>query len=173
MHSRSKPFPVAAAVVAVVAVALAACGGGSKTYKAGTPAVTGQAPDCSVVPLDLVTKTLKLELTGPVAEPKTQGDGWVCTFSRTRGGFNAVEQVQLTGNATKETFALARDAYKLHNNKVNTIKGWGDEAYATTVLSFEKSNNFAVRKGKVAVLITSTAEYDDIRKLMKEILAKV
>ena len=163
------------ALLAAAAVVLAACGGGGeKTYKEGTPAATGQAPDCSVVPLDLVRKTLKFEkLTGPVAEPKTGTQGWVCTFSHPSAGVESVEQVQLSGNATKEAFAVMRDAYEANNNKVNKIKGWGDEAYATTVRFFSASNNFAVRKGKVSVHITSTSDYDNIKKLMKEVLARI
>ena len=163
------------AVVVLGGPALAGCGGGGeKTYKEGTPAATGEAPDCSIVPLDLVRKTLKFEkLTGPIAQPKTNVAGWVCTFSHPGSGVESVEQVQLTGNATEESFAVMRDAYKANNNKVNNIKGWGDEAYATTVHFFSASNNFAVRKGKVSVHITSTSDYDNIKKLMKEVLAKI
>lgn len=56
---------------------------------------------------------------------------------------------------------------------VSTIKDWGDEAYASTVFGYATVNNFAVRKGKVSVVIISTAEYKEIRNLMKAVLAKL
>jgi len=59
------------------------------------------------------------------------------------------------------------------HNKVNTIKGYGDQAFASTVYGYATINNFAVRKGKVSVVIISTADYKEIRALMKEILAKL
>ena len=42
-----------------------------------------------------------------------------------------------------------------------------------TVFGYATINNFAVRKGKVSVVIISTAEYDQVKVLMKEILAKL
>ena len=175
MHSRNRTLPVVAVLLAVTGLTLVACGGGGeKTYDAGTPAATGQAPDCSVVPLDLARKTLGFEkLEGPIAEPMTSSAGWVCTFSQPGTGVESVQQVQFTGNATPESFANQQDRFEAHNNEVNEIKGWGDEAFATSVYSFSTINNFAVRKGKVSVHITSTAEYDNIKKLMKEVLEKV
>ena len=146
-------------------------GGGSHTYKAGTPAVTGVPPDCSVVPLDLVTKTLGIPLTGPT--PGARTDGTVCAFQHTKGGGSAPENVQLTGNATPDSFAIVYNGLKSANNPVKKIHGWGDEAYAATVFSVVNINNFAVRKGKVAVTIQSTADYPKIRNLMKAVLAKV
>lgn len=171
MFSRLRVVPVV--VLAVAALATTACGGGSKTYKEGTPAATGQAPDCSVVPLDLVNRLLKLDLTGPAPEPRTVGQGWVCTFTHRRGGLALVEQVQLTGNADEDSFAIIRDSYASNNAEIKKIKGYGDEAFATTIFGFSTSNNFVVRKGQVSVQITSTSDYDNIRKLMKEILAKL
>ena len=174
MHSRNRTLRAVAALLAVSGLILAACGGGEKTYDAGTPAATGQAPDCSIVPLDLVRKSLGFEkLEGPIAEPKTVGQGWVCTFSHPGAGVESVEQVQFTGNATEEDLSLVRDRYEASNNEVNKITGWGDQALATSVYFFTTSNNFYVRKGKVMVHITSTAEYDNIKKLMKEILEKI
>lgn len=162
-------FPVA--VLLVVGLAVAACGGGGHSYKAGTPAATGIAPDCSAVPLDLVTKTLELELTGPVAESRP--GGVTCSFRRPRGGAGAVDLVQLNSNVDKESFARFREGFEAANNPVKKIKGWGDQAYAASVFYFSDTNNFAVRKGKVSVVITSTADYKHIRKLMKELLAKL
>lgn len=153
----------------VTSLALAGCGG-SKSYREGTPAATGQAPDCSILPLDLVTEALELELSGPVADSKN--NGVVCKFSHPRAGV-AVERVELNSNADKESFALVPDALKQADNPVKKIKGWGDEAYASTVHFFNPINNFAVRKGKVSVLITSSTDYEHIQKLMKEILAKL
>ncbi|HYT40072.1 MAG TPA: hypothetical protein VEN99_11205 [Acidimicrobiia bacterium] len=166
MLLRNRIFPVVALVVGVVA---AACGGGH-SYKAGTPAATGQAPDCSAVPLDLVNTTLALTLTGPVAGSRP--GGVVCTFAQQHGGAS-VQQVLLNSNVDKATFALVRDGFKAANNPVKKISGWGDEAYAASVFGLATSNNFAVRKGKVSVVITSTADYDHMKKLMKAVLAKL
>jgi hypothetical protein len=167
---RSKTFP-AVALVVVLGLLVAACGG-SKSYKAGTPAATGQAPDCSVAPIDLVSQMLKRPLTGPVAGNR-QG-GFTCTYPQAKGGVGGTpDQVQLNSNADKASMALFRNSLKQANNKVNTLKGWGDEAYASTVYSYANINNFAVRKGKVSVVIISTADYKEIRNLMKAILAKL
>jgi hypothetical protein len=166
------PKRIRAATVAACLVATACGGGGgSHTYKEGTAAATGTAPDCSVVPLDLVTKTLGMSLNGP-----TQGirpTGTSCAFQHTKGGGSAPESVQLNSNVTDETFHIIRDGLKSANNPVKTIKGWGDDAYAATVFSVVDINNFAVRKGKVSVVIQSTADYKKIRNLMKAILAKL
>lgn len=150
---------------------LAACGGGGHSYKAGTPAVTGAAPtDCSSLPLDMVAKTLGIELIGPGVAPRP-GGGVTCTFPHAKGGGNALETVQINGNVTPETFNILRNGLKSANNPVKKIGGWGDEAFAATVHFVAIENNFAVRKGRVSVVIQSTADYDHIKKLMKTALA--
>ncbi|HVW33206.1 MAG TPA: hypothetical protein VHL53_11755 [Acidimicrobiia bacterium] len=162
----------------MLAVCLAAglgavgCGGGSHTYKAGTPAVTGVPPDCSVVPLDLFKKLLKLDVTGPLVDT-TKPHTTICTFPHGVGGGGAVEQVRITGDETPENFHRVRDGLKAANNPVKKIGGWGDEAYAAAVHFVVVENNFAVRKGQVSVAIQSTADFDGIKKLMKEILKSI
>ncbi len=170
MDFRSRAFPVVVLLV-VLGLVAAACGG-DKSYKAGTPAATGQAPDCSIIPADLAGRMLKKELTGPVAEPTRTGS--TCTYPAAKGGGGGVaDQVQLHSNADKETMARFRDGLSRAKNPVKRIKGYGDEAYAATVYSYADINNFAARKGKVSVVIISTAEYNEIEKLMKAILAKL
>jgi hypothetical protein len=163
-----------AVVVASVAVALlGACGGGGdKSYKEGTPAATGQAGDCSLMPLDVVRdKLLRKDLNGP--SQGTRADGITCTFSTPGSGLADLNSVQLYNNVTEESFAVVRDGFKKNNSKVNKIKGWGDEAWASTVQFYSPTNYFGVRKGKVAVLITSTSDYKHMRELMKFILDKL
>jgi hypothetical protein len=173
--TRSRPFTfVAAAVVAgvlTVGLAVAGCGGGSHTYKAGTPAATGNVPDCSVVPLDVVTKSLGIPLTGPGGG--TRPGGYTCNYIHVKGGGSAPELMQLGGNVTHETFQIVRNGLKAANNPIKTIHGWGDEAWAATVYNVVDENIFAVRKGKVSVLIQSTADYDHIKTLMKAVLDKL
>jgi hypothetical protein len=107
-----------------------------------------------------------------VAESRT--GGFTCTYPRTKGGGGGTaDQVQLNSNADKASMAIFTKGLKQANNKVSKIKGWGDEAYASTVFGYATINNFAVRKGKVSVVIISTAEYKEIRDLMKAILAKL
>jgi hypothetical protein len=156
-----------------VALAASACGGGGdKSYKEGTPAATGQAPDCSVAPIDLVRKSLKRpDVGGP--QQGTRADGITCSFSTSGSGLADLNQVQLYNDVTKESFRIIQDGFKKNNNKVNKIKGWGDEAWASTVQFYSPTNYFGVRKGKVAVLITSTSDYKYMRDLMKAILAKL
>jgi len=149
-----------------------ACGGGGHSYKEGTPAATGQAPDCSAVPVDLVNKTLKRDLTGPVAGQR-QG-GVTCTYPAAKSaGGGVADQVQLNSNADKNSMDIIRNGLKQSHNKVNKIKGYGDEAFASTVYGYATVNNFAVRKGKVSVVIISTAGYDELKTLMKAVLAKL
>jgi hypothetical protein len=171
VNFRRKAFPLVtySAVLALVAVG---CGGGDKTYEAGTPAATGQAPDCSVAPLELVNRTLKRELTGPIQEPRR--GGITCTYPAAKGGGGGTtDQIQLSSNADKASMDIIRNGLKQANNPVKSIKGYGDEAFAATVFGYATVNNFAVRKGKVSVIIISTAEYDQVKDLMKEILAKL
>ena len=170
MLIRFRPF---SCITAVVVLAAAACGGGgsSHTYKAGTPAATGVAPDCSAVPLDLVTKSLDIPLTGPAPGPRP--GGVTCSFSHVTRGGSAPEIVQISGNATPETFAIVKNGLKSANNPIKTIHGWGDEAWAATVYNVVDENTFAVRKGRVSVLIQSTADYNHMKKLMQAILAKM
>lgn len=171
MNLRRKAFPVVACF-AVVALVASGCGGGDKSYKEGTPAATGQAPDCSVAPLDLVNRTLKRELTGPVQDPRQ--NGVTCTYPFAKGGGGGTaDQVQLNSNADEASMAIIRDGLSRANNPLKKIKGYGDEAFAATVFGYATINNFAVRKGKVSVVIISTAEYDDLKNLMKAILAKL
>ena len=171
MRTRRRASPVVACF-AVFAFVVAGCGGGEKSYKEGTPAATGQVPDCSVAPLDLVNRTLKRELSGPVAEPRT--GGFTCTYPAAKGGgAGTTDQVLLYSNASKDSMAIFRNGLKQQNNKVSKIKGYGDEAFASTVFGYATINNFAVRKGKVSVTIISTADYKEIRELMKGILAKL
>jgi hypothetical protein len=68
---------------------------------------------------------------------------------------------------------VVRDGFKASRADVRKIKGWGDEAYVATVAFSNDLNNFAVRKGKVSVVITSTVDYDHLKELMKAVLAKV
>jgi hypothetical protein len=155
-----------------VALLATACGGGKKSYKEGTPAATGDAPDCSVVPIDLVRNSLKRpDLGGP--QQGTRADGITCTFSTPGSGLGDLNSVQLYNHVTEESFSVIQDGFKKNNNKVNKIKGWGDEAYASTVQFYTPTNYFGVRKGQVAVLITSTSDYKYMRDLMKAILAKL
>ena len=171
MNFRRKAFRVVACPVVLAVVAIG-CGGGDKTYEEGTPAATGQAPDCSVAPLELVNRTLKRELQGPVQDART--GGVTCTYPAAKGGGGgATDQIQLTGNADKASMDIIRNGLKQANNPVKSIKGYGDEAFASTVFGYATINNFAVRKGKVSVVIISTAEYDQVKVLMKEILAKL
>jgi hypothetical protein len=170
VKTRSKAFPVVALVV-LLGLLGAACGG-SKSYKAGTPAATGQAPDCSIIPADFVSKLLKREVSGPVADKRL--GGITCTYPAAKaGGSGTADQVQLNSNADKASMDIIRQGLKQAHNKVNTIKGYGDEAFASTVYGYATLNNFAVRKGKVSVIIISNADYKEIRVLMKETLAKL
>ena len=171
MSFRRKAFPVVAWLAAFALVA-GGCGGGNKTYREGTPAATGQAPDCSVAPLDVVNRTLKRELTGPVQDPR-QG-GVTCTYPAAKsGGSGRGDQVLLNSNADEASMDIIRTGLGQANNPVKKIKGYGDEAFASTVFGYTTTNTFAVRKGKVSVVIVSTAGYGEIRNLMKEILAKL
>jgi hypothetical protein len=68
---------------------------------------------------------------------------------------------------------VVRNGLKQAHNPVKTIKGYGDEAFASTVFGYATLNNFAARKGKVSVVIISTADYKEIRALMKDVLAKL
>ena|GEM_PF-4087820 len=177
MPTRFRPFTsVAAAVLAAVVaggLAVTGCGGGgSHSYKAGTPAATGNVPDCSVVSLDVVTRSLGIPLTGPTGGPRPTG-GYTCNYNHVKGGGSAPEIIELDANVTPQTFAIVRNGLKAANNPIKTIHGWGDEAWAATVYNVVNENSFAVRKGKVSVLIQSTADYDHIKKLMKAVLAKL
>lgn len=172
MSTRLKFVPVVALVV-VGGLVVGACGGGGHSYKAGTPAATGAAPtDCADVPLDLAKQTLGIEVTGPGVTPHP-GGGVSCTFPHAKGGGNAVETVQINGNVTTDSFNILKNGLKSANNPVKKIGGWGDEAYAATVYFVVNMNNFAVRKGKVAVVIQSTSDYKNVQKLMKAVLAKL
>src|SRR5205823_13851470 len=93
-----------------------------------------------------VTKTLGMPLDGPSQGPRS--DGVACVFHHAKGGGSFSELVQLTGNATPESFALVFNGLKAANNPVKKIHGWGDEAYAATGFSVVDINNFAVRKGR-------------------------
>jgi hypothetical protein len=170
---RLRALLAALLTVTVAGLATAACGGGGHSYKAGTPAATGQAPsDCSIAPADVVGQILKRELTGPIGQPRG-GGGITCTYNQAKSGAGAADQIQLNSNADKDSMAQLINGLKQAHNPVKKIKGWGDEAYASTVYFYSNINNFAVRKGKVSVFIISTADYKEIRALMKDILAKL
>lgn len=159
-------------MLAAVGFVGAACGGGGDSKpRAGTPAATGEAPGCDAVPLDVASKSLKLELTGPVEQKRTSGT--TCVFARPAGGASATETVYFTANESKEGFAIIREGYEKNNVKANKIKGWGDEAYAVRIRLFVDTNTFAVRKGRIGVTITSVAEFSEVRTLMKEVLKRV
>jgi hypothetical protein len=170
---RFRSAPIVLLAVALTGLAQAGCGGGGHSYKAGTPAATGQAPDCSVVPVEVVKEALKRDVLPAIGEPRGAG-GVTCTFNQAKGaGAGAAEQVQLNSDASKETMERLKAPLEQAHNPVKTIKGWGDQAFAWTVYYYSNINNFAVRKGKVSVTIVSTAGYDDIKKLMKAVLAKL
>ena len=156
-------------------VAGSACGGGDKVAggkpEKGSPADTGDSPNCSTVPLELAEEKLKLDLEGPSQNERPSG--FSCVFRRPGGGAGAVETVLFTGNESEEGFKIIRDGYEKANIKISNIKGWGDEAYAVNVRTYVQQNTFAVLKGRVSVIITSTAGFDEIRKLMKPVLEKV
>ena len=159
-------------MLAVVGLVGAACGGGGDSKpREGTPAATGVAPGCDVVPLDVTSKSLKLELTGPVEQKRTSGT--TCVFARPAGGASATETVYFNANESKESFAIIREGYEKNNVKANKIKGWGDEAYAVRIRLFVDTNTFSVRKGRIGVTITSVAEFPEVRTLMKEVLKRV
>lgn len=159
-------------MLAVVSLVGAACGGGGDSEPAeGSPAATGVAPGCDVVPLELVSKSLKLELTGPVEQKRVGGT--TCVFARPAGGASATETVYFNANESKESFAIIREGYENNNVKVNKIKGWGDEAYAVRIRLFVDTNTFAVREGRIGITITSVADFPEVRTLMKEILKRV
>ena len=166
-------FLLVVAFLVMVGLTAGACGGGGHSYKAGTPAATGVAPgDCSMAPLDFTVKTLGVDLTGPTVSSRP-GGGVQCTFLHPKGGGSAPEVVQINGNVATETFNILRNGMKAANNPVKKISGWGDEAFAATAYNVVNINNCAVRKGKVSVVIQSTADYDHIKKLMKALLAKL
>jgi hypothetical protein len=166
--TRTRLAPVAALAVAALVVA----GGCSHGYKAGTPAVTGTAPDCSAVPADLVSRTLGKQATGPIAE--TRPGGVACTFPDQANARLPVAQVTLTGNVDKDSFERTRENFKVNNVPVKNIGGYGDEAYAAAVIILGATNyTFAARKGAVSASITSTASEKDLKALMKELLAKL
>lgn len=171
MNFRRKALPVVASFAAFALVA-GGCGGGDKTYKEGTPAATGQAPDCSVAPLDVVNRTLKRELTGPVQTPRL--DGVTCIYPSAKSAGSGIgDRILLNSNADEASMDIIRSGLSQANNPVKKINRYGDEAFASTVFGYATVNHFAVRKGKVSVVIVSTAEYGEIRNLMKEILAKL
>ena len=158
-------------LLAVAGLVAAACGGGDSKPREGTPAATGVAPGCDAVPLDVASKSLKLELTGPVEQKRTSGT--TCVFARPSGGASATETVYFNANESKESFDIIREGYEKNNVKANKIKGWGDEAYAVRIRLFVDTNTFAVRKGRIGVTITSVAEFSEVRTLMKEVLKRV
>lgn len=162
-------------LIVILATGLAGCGGdkvaGGKPEE-GSPAATGKAPDCSVVPVELAEKALKLDLD-PAFQTLRPNNGTSCVFRRPNAGGAAQETVLFNGSENKESFAIIRDGYEKNNIKVNKIGGWGDEAYAVKVKLFVDTNTFAVRKGQVSVTITSVADFPEIRDLMKPILEKI
>lgn len=173
MRKRNRFVPLG--LLAVAGLVGTGCGGGDSVAggepREGTPAATGEAPGCDVVPLDVASRSLKLELTGPVEQKRRNGT--TCVFARPAGGASATETVFFTGNESKEGFGIVRDGYENNNVKVNEIDGWGDEAYAVRIKLFVETNTFAVRKGRLGVTITSVADFPEIRTLMKEILERV
>jgi hypothetical protein len=159
------------ALVALTLAGVGCGGGGDSEPREGTPAATGEAPGCDAVPLDLASEMLKLELTGPIEQKRSNGT--TCVFARPAGGASATETVYFNANESKESFAIVRDGYENNNVKVNKIKGWGDEAYAVRIKLFVETNTFAVRKGRLGITIQSVADFPEIRNLMKEILKRV
>ena len=118
------------------------------------------------------SKALKLELTGPTAQ--TRPTGTSCVFTgKTPAGRTSTETVLFNGNEDKASFDIVRQGYKENKIKVNKIGGWGDEAYAVRLMLFIPQNTFSVREGRVSVTITSAADFEEVRALMKEILKKI
>ena len=168
----------AAAILALASCAVAACSGPAVPPAAlpspappahGSPAthtVASNPRACAIAPSAMVGAALKLpagRVVGTIEGPVT-----VCAYT---GRYEVILRFQHGENAVE--FADARQATGANHQLITAVAGLGKGAYlATYTLSKPPVNTLAVRRGKLAIFISSPAAPRAERKLMKHLLAR-
>ncbi len=169
---------VAAASLAITACALAACSTApapagqavqpqTAPSSAHQPGVATDARACAVAPSATVGAALKLPVGGVIGT--VEGPVTVCAY---QGRYEVI--VRFQRGETASEFTADERANGARHQQLTTVAGLGDSAYlATYAPARPPVNTLAVRRGTLAIYISSPAPLSTERTLMTQLLAKV
>jgi hypothetical protein len=128
------------------------------------------APTCKLAPASLVNATLGTA----VKAPTTVAAGPVVTCNYGKGGLPNLVIVRFQTGMNAASFAAARKQFDAHGEKTVAVKGFGPNAYSSTLGKGAYAvNTLVVLKGSTELLVTGPASLPKVEALAKKVLAKV
>ncbi len=141
--------------------------GTSPSGTPSTPAPTGKAGaiSCADAPEGIVGAALQLNLGHP--REKVSGDTVSCEYDG--GGANTT--VRFRTDSTAESFDQGKRHLGETGLKIKDLPGFHDQAYTGTLGTGEVVQNTVVaRKGRIELLVTSGANFEQEKKLVTQLL---
>jgi hypothetical protein len=153
-----------------MALALSGCGPDSSTTNPtgnANNAGAGKHASCDLAPPALIKQTLGLDVGA--ASPTDNDSVLVCTYPPAAGSSKTV-LVRFDTDSGADQFKTARDAYATQNMQTANFPGFADEAYTNTISAIGiTTNTLVARKGKVELLISSAATFDQEKALEQKL----
>jgi hypothetical protein len=163
--------PGLALVLAAAAAALTACSTAPATPKAA-PVATPSWPrlSCSLAAPSAVSSALGQQVKDP--QEVHQDPVTVCTYLQTNNKYAVVVRFQT--NADETIFNAGKSSLTNNKQAVKDISGFQDQAYASTVTAAgTTTNTLAARRGKVLMVVTSTATVDQEKALETQVMGSL
>jgi hypothetical protein len=155
--------------VAGVAFALAGCGPDSSGTANSGPGGGGRTATCDLAPPSLLKSMLGLDVAAPSANDN--GSVLVCTYPPAPGA-SKTALVRFDTDSSAARFKTTRDGYAPQNMQTADFPGFADEAYTNTISVSNlgiTTNTLVARKGKVELLVSSSASFDQEKALEQKL----
>lgn len=156
--------------LAGLTLALTGCGPDSSTNNQTSTAGdagAGKHATCDLAPPALIKQTLGLDVGA--ASPNDNGSVLVCTYPPAPGASKTI-LVRFDTDSSADQFKTTRGGYATQNMQTADYPGFADEAYTNTISAIGiTTNTLVARKGKVELLISSSASFDQEKALEQKL----
>jgi hypothetical protein len=168
---RCRRWVAAAGGIAVLPLALSACGGSTPASRSTTSSTTqARATDRSVCGLVTPARvTAIMDTPVRAATAVNRGSATTCTYRAPDPAQSVI--VEFQGGATTSSYESGQQAFELRYGPTTPVSGLGSAAYeATTTSEGQRTDTVVTLVGSTQVVVIGTNSVAQVERLTEEVL---